>query len=174
MPNLMNENSSNSELVMGLIEVLEQEASLFETFLELLERQQRALVQNDLELLNSITEEQREKVILSGILNKKRLKLIDELTAQNSIAGDLTISKLIESVESGQATTLERLRETIQDLYEKIGNVKTQNAFLIQKSRENIIKTVELLGSIKTPKGNYQGKGNRGPQSNSLALDRRA
>ena len=71
MPKTIIEQSSNSELVHELIEVLKEEASLFETFLELLEEQQKALVKNDLNGINRITELQREKAVSSRRLSKR-------------------------------------------------------------------------------------------------------
>lgn len=174
MPKELIENSSNSELVLELIAYLNKEVSLFETFLELLERQQKALVENDVTALNEITERQREKLIDGGTLAGKREEVIGKLALEHKMTRDLTIGKLIKSVSSGQATVLEQIRNTIFDLHEKIGNVRSQNAMLINRSRENIMKTMELLGRFKVPNCNYQKEGKVGNLQTSLALDRRA
>ncbi|RKX29402.1 MAG: hypothetical protein DRP46_07195 [Candidatus Zixiibacteriota bacterium] len=174
MPKKNNENSSNSELVRELIETLEKEAALFETFLELLEQQQKALVENDIIMLNRMTECQREKLIETGNLARKRETIISRLTAEESMTGDLTISKLIESVSPGQANMLEILREMILDLNEKILKTRSQNEMLINRSRENIVKTMELLGRFKVPGNNYGGEGKMNTVQTNIALDRRA
>jgi hypothetical protein len=174
MPNEFIESSSNSELVMELIEVLKKEASLFETFLELLERQQRALVKSDISGLNDITERQREKVIEIGLLSKKRENLIKQLSLQEDIQGDLTVTLLVKTVASGQAALLEQLRDTILDLNTKITKVRSQNEMLVNRSRENIMKTMELLGRIKAPDNNYHNEGKLKAVQTNLALDRRA
>jgi len=174
MPKENNENSSNSELVRELIITLEKEASLFETFLELLEEQQRALVKNDIALLNNVTEQQREKLIETGNLARKRETIISRLTSDGNLADDLTISKLIASVSPGQANMLETIRETILDLNEKIIKTRSQNEMLINRSRENIVKTMELLGRFKVPKNNYSGEGGLKNAQVNIAVDRRA
>jgi molybdopterin converting factor small subunit len=159
MPNRMNENSSNSELVQELIEVLKKEASLFETFMELLERQQEALVKNDVTALNQITELQREKTIECRILAGQREAITGRLALEHGSAEDITVSKLVASVPPGQASMLETLRETILDLNDKISKIRSRNEMLINRSRESIMKTVELLGRFKLPPNGYHEKG---------------
>jgi hypothetical protein len=173
MPMKLNENSSNSELVLELIEVLKKEASLFETFLELLEEQQKALVENNVEALNRITERHREKIIECSILAKKREAITNRLSSEIDPLEDLTISRLIEASPIGEASMLERLRGTILDFHEKISKLQSQNKMLIERSRDNIAKTMELLGRFKQRSDNYHEKGGKNEVATSLALDRR-
>ncbi|MCX6827317.1 MAG: flagellar protein FlgN [candidate division Zixibacteria bacterium] len=173
MPKEIIESSSNSELVLELVELLRKEASLFETFLELLERQQKALVKNDISVLNEITERQREKIVETRILAERREILVKRLSARGDLRENLTITRLIESVSSNQAMILEELRQTIFDLNEKISKIRTQNEMLINHSRENIMKTMELLGRIKISDHNYHSEGKLKSVPTNLALDRR-
>jgi len=174
MPKEIIENSSNSELVRELMELLKREASLFESFLELLEEQQEALVKNDVSMLNLITERQREKIIEGGILARKREEVINRIALEQNITGDMTLTKILDTVLPGQSTTLELIRDTIIDLNGRISKVRSQNEMLINRSRENIMKTMELLGRFRTPGNNYHGKGQRDNSQTNLALDRRA
>jgi hypothetical protein len=173
MPKLIYEKSSNSELVLELIEVLKEEASLFETFLELLEKQQRALVKNDVAELNRITGLQHQKALDSRRLSKNREELVRKLSSDGVSKEDLTISRLIESVSSGQAVILGQLKKTILELNEKISRMRNQNEMLIDRSRENIVMTMELLGKIGAPNSNYQNHGKVDPMNKNIALDRR-
>jgi hypothetical protein len=174
MPKEIQGNSSKSELVMELIGVLKKEASLFETFLELVEQQQKALVKNDMETINRITEAHREKVIESGILSKKRESIIAEIIDDEDARNDLTISRLIKMVSEEQSGILGNLRNMMLELNDKITKVGNQNEMLINRSRENIMKTMELLGRIITPEDSYQNQGKKNRSQASLALDRRA
>jgi len=173
MPKSINEKSANSELVMELIEVLKEEASLFETFLGLLEKQQRALVENDIAELNKITGIQHQKAVESRRLSKSREELVRKLSSDGASKEDLTISRLIQSVSSGQAVILGQLKNTILDLNEKIEKMRNQNEMLINRSRENILMTMELLGRIGAPGSNYQSRGKVEPVNKNIALDRR-
>jgi hypothetical protein len=174
MPKLNNEESSKSELVRELIEVLKKEASLFETFLELLEEQQQALVRNDLDGINRTTERQREKTVESAILSRKREELISRITLEGCAGENITISKLIDAVSSGQAEILGRLKASILEIMEKINRTKSQNEMLIDRSRRNIARTVELLARINAPEGSYGRAGKQENGTANLALDRRA
>ena len=173
MPNQINNDSSNSELVQELIKVLKKEASLFETFLELLDRQQQVLVQGDIEELNNITEQLREKTIGSTILARTREEIIRRLSSETNLTEDLTVSRLIDSVPTGQASVLDQIRETILDLNEKIARTQSQNKMLINRSRDNIMKTMELLTQFGKPTNNYQSEGKTDSSESNLALDRR-
>lgn len=174
MPTEVLENSSNSELVLELIEVLEREASLFETFLELLERQQEALVKNDVDTINEITLIQREKTMESTALSRRREELVKELSSDGSVAENLTISRLIATVSSGPAAELARLRDSILGLNAKIDRVRSQNCMLIDNSRKNIMKTMEMLGRIRRPDNGYHKEGQAARTDVNVALDRRA
>jgi hypothetical protein len=174
MPNQNNEDSSNSELVQELIKVLKKEASLFETFLELLDRQQQVLVNGDMEELDRLTELLREKAISSAILARKREEIIRKLSSETNLTEDLTVSRLIESIPPGQATVLDQIRETILDLNDKIGRRQTQNKMLINRSRDNIMKTMRLLAQLGKPDDNYHRGGKADSSPSRLTLDRRA
>jgi hypothetical protein len=175
MSTITTEKSSNSELVMELIGILQKEASLFETFLELLEEQQQAIVQNDLKRLKTNTEIQQQKTFEESSLAARREEIIRELSRLNGNDEDLTISRLIDSVTSGQAARLEQLKQIILELHGKIGRMRSQNQFLINRSRDNITKTLELIQRIKAPEKRYQKEGRiKKDNGVSLALDRRA
>ena len=174
MPKNINDSGSHSEPVLELVAILQKEASLFETFLDLMEKQQKALVKNDVDELNRVTDIQREKAVESRLLSKRREALTKELASEVGSDGDLTISRLIECVSSDQALILGQLQETILDLNSRIVRVRSQNEMLINRSRENIMKTMELLGSIHAPDNNYQKEGKKTDNVRSIALDRRA
>ncbi len=174
MPTLIKENSSNSALVMDLVGVLKEEASLFETFLELLEDQQRALVSHDLATINDITMMQNKMIMEGAKLTAKREAVTEQITMVNGWEENMIISSLIESVSQEKAVQLEALRDDLLDLHTKIGKIRSQNEMLVNRSRENIDKTLELIGNIKAPDGRYHKEGKLNKATASLALDRRA
>ncbi len=173
MPNIISERDLRSELVHELIEVLSEEASLFETFLDLLEQQQKALVKNDLKEINRITGLQREKAVTSRRLIQRREEVIGKLVSDGASSEDFTILKLIDSVSSGHAVVLGQLRDSILELNEKITKVRDQNSMLINRSRDNIVKTMELLSRIGTPDASYQNQGKVENLRTNIVLDRR-
>lgn len=164
-------------MVHKLIEIIGREAELFEKFLLLLEEQQQALVTNDLEQIKATTENQREMIISSQILNNEREKLIEEIKIANAYEGDLSVTKLLEMVDENQAQQLVKLQKLIYSLHDQITEVRNQNANLLNRSREYIEKMMDMLAKINTPAGSYSQPGNSGNEtskSNALAFDRRA
>lgn len=160
-------------MVNKLIAVIGREAELFESFLDLLEQQQRMLVKNDLKGLTEVTSQQQEKLIVSQNLNQHRLELVEAIKRDRNLEGDLNVSRLIEIVDREQADRLEMLQKIIMNLTDKINETRNQNAILLNRSREYIVKTVEMLSRINTPDTGYTAKGVNADSRNNLALDRR-
>ncbi len=168
--------------VSELIQVLNQEAGLFASFLDLLDRQKEMLVTNNIDGLNQVTAEQREKLAFSRILDVRRRNLIQEVARQNDIEGDVTVSRLLESVSAEQGAQLSMMRDTILDLNEKIEEGRQRNSFLIEKSRVLVSETLKMInrmGNSSQKGAEYSAKGathtrtGAGARRLSLTLDRR-
>jgi len=167
-------SKSLSEMVEMLVETLSTEAVVFEDFLKLLTQQQEMLVNNDIDGLNSVTGLQHQKVAQSQLLYQRRDKLVAEINSANAIEGDLNVSKLLEHVDEHQGGRLIQLREIIQSLTQKIGEVRNQNAMLLNRSKEYILRTMELLSKINNPDSGYAANGETVENGSSVAVDRRA
>lgn len=154
-----------------LIDILGREAALFESFLQLLERQQRALVDNDAEELGRITELQREKLSESTLLHRERESVIGAIKENNAIEGDLTVSRLVEIVDKSQAEVLTRLRDAILNVNERILNTRNQNAMLLNKSREYINRMMKMLSAVGDPTPEYTAGGAERNSGRNVAVD---
>jgi len=162
-----------SEKVSELMKIIGREAAVFEDFLKLLGRQQEMLVKKDIDGLNNNTARQREKIVESQLLNKKREELIAEIKTTNAIEEDLNVSRLVELVDEDQGNRLLRLREVINGLNSQIVEVRNQNAMLLNRSREYISRTLGLLSKINNPNTNYTQNGAPANNSAAVALDRK-
>ena len=161
-------------MINKLIDIIGREAAVFEAFLELLEQQQEKLVKNDVEGLNLVTDLQREKLVESQLLNKKRQELVEQIKLANDIDGDLNVSRLLELVDEDQADRLQRLQKVILSLNDKITETRNQNAMLLNRSREYILRTMEMLSKINSPDSTYSKSGDAPKQQLNVAVDRRA
>ena len=160
-------------MIDTLIEIIGKEASLFESFLELLEKQQRMLVENDLDGLNQVTAEQHERLTESQLLNKRRLDVVEQIKRDKAIDGDLNISRLLTLIDQQQADRLVQLQNIILDLNDKIIDTRNQNAILLNRSREYISKTMDMLSRIHAPQSpTYSQNGNSKEQHRSVVIDR--
>ncbi|UCE24842.1 MAG: flagellar protein FlgN [Candidatus Zixiibacteriota bacterium] len=161
-------------MINKLIEIIGKEAAIFESFLELLEQQQKMLVQNDVDGLNRVTDRQREKLVESQLLNKQRLEIIEQVKIANDIEGDLNVTRLLEIVDQDQADRLQKLQKIILSLNDKITETRNQNALLLNRSREYILKTMEMLSKINSPDSTYSRSGSTDERQLNVAVDRRA
>ncbi|MEW6413024.1 MAG: flagellar protein FlgN [Candidatus Zixiibacteriota bacterium] len=161
-------------MINKLIEIIGREAAIFEAFLELLEKQQEMLVKNDAEGLSHITDLQREKLVESQLLNKRRLELVREIKIANNIDGDLNVTRLLDIVDQDQADRLQKLQRIILDLNDKITTTRNQNAMLLNRSRQYIMKTMEMLSRVNSPESTYTQEGSSKEHSKNIVVDRRA
>lgn len=161
-------------MIDTLINIISREAALLESFLDLLEQQREALVNNDADALNRITALQQQQLIESQDLNRRREAVVREIKADRAIDGDLTVSRLVDLVDGDQADSLKTLRDAIHDVARKITETRNSNAMLINQSREFIARMMQTLSRINNPQPAYSGPTRRESTSNVVMVDRRA
>jgi hypothetical protein len=161
-------------MINRLIDIIGREAALFESFLELLERQKQMLVTNDLEGLKEVTELQRRKLVESRLLNREREHLVTQIKESHALDGDVTVSRLLDLADEDQAGRLRTLRDSILGLNEKITETRNSNAMLLNQSREYISSTIKMLTQIRSPQPPYVKSGVNADRASNSMLDRRA
>ena len=160
-------------MIDQLIQVIGEEAQLFEEFLQLLDHQKEALVANDTDRLNQVTQLQQQKLLESRALDRRRDKLIAAIKAENAIDGDVTVTRLLHFADESQANRLSQLRDALHDLNVRINDARNTNVLLLNRSREYIARTMSMLARLHAPSGTYGRHGAPGPESAALAVDRR-
>jgi flagellar biosynthesis/type III secretory pathway chaperone len=162
-------------MIDSLINIISKEAALFESFLDLLERQKQALVTNDHATLVSLTARQHESLAEAHRLNSEREQIIASIKRDRSVDGDLTVSRLIAMVDQDQANHLRRLRDSIMSLNDQILETRNSNAMLLNQSREFVNQTMAMLAKLHNPEPVYaRTAGQPANPSRPVALDRRA
>lgn len=161
-------------MVNQLIEILGKEAELFEAFLELLEKQKATLVANDLDALRNVTERQEKLMSQSSELAEQREQVIARIRLENDIDEDLTVSRLLETVDEEEADKLAQLRDTILGLNDSIAEVRNSNAMLLNQSRQFISRTMSSLARIVNPEPTYNMRPDRSQARANVIIDRRA
>jgi flagellar biosynthesis/type III secretory pathway chaperone len=159
-------------MINQLIQVIGDEALLFEEFLKLLDLQKQALVSNDTDRLNEVTELQQQKLLESRELNRRREQLIAAIKEANAIEGDVTVTRLLAYADEDQSQRLSRLRDAIVGLNDRINEARNTNAMLLNRSRESISRTMNMLSRLHAPSRTY---GRTGVPSDgaAVAVDRR-
>lgn len=161
------------KLLDRLITVIGDEAVLFEKFLAMLERQQYALIHNDVDDVQTVTSELQTVVLQSQKLETARAEIVDEVRRHKGAQENLTVSRICDMADESRSTQLKTLRETVLDLYSRIEETRMRNGLLIQQSMEQIRNTMEMIGRIPSQKQNYQGKGAVSREYAPVGVDRR-
>lgn len=161
-------------MINKLIQVIAQEAQVFEEFLQLLDRQKEALVSNDTELLTHVTEQQQKRLLESRELNRSREEIIAEIKTANAIEGDVTVTRLLEYADEDQSHRLVHLKEAIRELDDRISDARNTNVMLLNRSREFISRTMTTLSQINGPDKAYSNTGAVPQDAAAIVVDRRA
>lgn len=160
-------------MINQLIDILGREAGMFETFLALLERQQHALIENDLDELQTVTEQMHEKSVESQLLSRSREQLIAQIKNANAIDGDFSVSNLLDMVSESDADRLRELRQLIIELNDKVTYTRNQNAMLLNRSRAYIHRIMETLAKVDRSDDTYGASGTNPERQRHVAIDGR-
>jgi flagellar biosynthesis/type III secretory pathway chaperone len=166
-------DTAMEKLLDRLITVIGDEASLFEKFLELLERQQQALITNDSDELKTLTARLQQVVAQSQRLEKERLDTIEQIRQNRNSETDLNVRQICDMADSARSNQLHAFRETILGLYGRIEETRMRNGLLIEQSLEQIQNTIEMIGRIPAKKDTYRKHGGLSGDFNRLGVDRR-
>ena len=161
-------------MIAKLIDIISREAALFESFLELLERQKQMLVTNNVDGLTEVTALQQEKLSESRALSRRREQILDRIRQDHAFDGDVTITRLAALADEDKAARLVQLRSVILSLNEKINDARNTNAMLLNQSREFVARTMSLLASMNSPEPNYTESGRTDRTTSAVMMDRRA
>lgn len=163
--------------IIRLIKLIGEEVLIFETFLQYLNRQQEALVNNNLEALQSVTRDQELLAQRTTQVEQERRNLVAEISFDlQRDQHDLTLTELTKLVSEPESNQIHALQNTLLGLHEQISTLKTRNDFLIRKSMEYINTTMSQMGlSDQVEKKTYRPESTRTKAAAKNALvDRRA
>jgi hypothetical protein len=161
--------------ILQLIKLIGEEVVIFETFVELLNRQQEALVANDMELLAKVTQEQERLALTTSQTEKRRTELVQTLSQElNRDSNDINLTELTKLVAEPELNQLRTLQATLTGLHGQISTIKSRNDFLIRKSMEYINNTLTFLSVAGEKEATYAADKNKRVSNGHLAVvDRR-
>jgi predicted transcriptional regulator len=162
--------------VLQLVKVIGEEAVIFETFLELLNRQQEALVCNDMDSLQAVTLEQEKLAVRTAQVEQQRIELVRSLSQEfNRDQADINLTELTKLVSEPESNQIRTLQATLLGLHQQISTIKSRNDFLIKKSMEYIDNTLSYLAATGEKKVTYDAENGKPSGRTRLSVvDRRA
>lgn len=141
-----------ASLMENLIDILNRECGEYEGLLEISQRKTSVIVSGNLENLQKITDEEQNKVIRLGSLERRRTEVTADIaTVLNKDVTQLTLTNLIDMLEgrpaeqSALAESHDRLRRTVRELK----RVNEQNGALLRDSLEMVEFEINMLQAAK-------------------------
>ncbi len=136
----------------ALAAMLRAEKGIFVRYLEKLNAQQAALIDNNLDAVRSSVEEISGLAREAANLENDRRAIIARLSAKLGIApDDITVSKLLEKFKGPGLDELERLRCVILKIHRKVKAQKERNEMLIEQSMSVIRQTLDNISEPGDP-----------------------
>ena len=150
-----------ASLMEELISTLSQEKELYLALLPIAEEKTKAIVANNLDELQEITNREQTAVGKISALERKR----DEVIANMGIVlgrkpQELTLAELIRITEKQpkDQATLAELKDALGTAVRKLANVNERNNVLIKHSLDMIQFNMNLLQSTRMVQGNNYTK----------------
>ena len=145
-----------ASLIEELIMVLGDEEKIYSEIIPIAEKKTQIIVNNDLQSLNSITEEEQALVGKISKLERKRQEVIRNIgivmNKKESELNFITIIELLNGQEKEQEE-LRRLHDRLKRTVEALSLINERNQMLIKQSIEMIDFDINLIQSLKSSPG---------------------
>jgi len=166
-------------LASELVTCLKRQAESLHQFLDLLARQQKALVARSTEDVDRTTRELEQVVTQSQRLESTRKSLTARLLAglkQNSadaITDGATLAELTRLVAASEASELAAVQSRLRSLHREIERRRRLNASLIEASLRCTGETLQWVARASRAEATYTLPGKRENAPVQLAINRR-
>ena len=145
-----------ASLIEELIMVLGDEEKFYGEIIPIAEKKTQIIVNNDLQSLNSITEEEQELLGKISKLEKKRQEVIRNIgivmNKKESELNFVTIIELLNGQEKEQEE-LRKLHDKLKGTIDILSTLNERNQMLIKQSLEMIDFDINLMQSLRTSPG---------------------
>ena len=145
-----------ASLIEELIKVLGDEEKIYAEIIPLAEKKTRIIVNNDLQSLNSITEEEQALIGRISKLERKRQEVIRNIgivmNKKESELNFITIIDLLKGQEKEQEE-LRKLHDRLKRTIDALKLINERNQMLIKQSIEMIDFDINLMQSLRTSPG---------------------
>ncbi len=133
--------------ISGLVALLHEEADIFETLLEILKKENEALIHIHVETLHRLAKEKETLALKGRMCEETRRHLIDRLREELSIEREtpLSFSDLVQRVPEHLQPALLQARNRLLHVAEKIVLMNSQNNALIRESLRLIESSLNLI-----------------------------
>lgn len=147
----------SEQLLVDLAALINDEIRAFHRLLAALQEEQRAIVEDDIEVIEQCVAVQQEVAVVAHHLEAKRVRIVGQLAEHLDMEPqNVSLSRLVEALEGPRAEELAQMREKLLELNGKIRSVSENNAFLIRQSLRYTERCLDILtAQSPTQRGVY-------------------
>jgi flagellar biosynthesis/type III secretory pathway chaperone len=135
-----------------LVDVIEREAAIVDSLLNVMKRKQEAIIALTLENIKSSVSEEIKLVSMTKSLERERLDLIKQIMPSDSNPDNITLTQLISNSNAAEGSRLLNLKDKLHKTLDDLKNINETNMLLIERSKKFIKENI----SIMTQNGNRQ------------------
>ena len=146
-----------ASLMEELISTLRKEQEAYQELLPVVENKTHAIVSNDLNKIQQITEFEQETIGKIMLLEKKRAEVMKNMAiVLNKKVTDLTLPNLIKLLERQpvQQQELKEIHTELTEVLKRVNSVNGHNKNLIEQSLEMISYNMNIIQSTRIVPGN--------------------
>lgn len=146
-----------ASLMQELIATLRQEQEAYQELLPIVETKTQAIIDNDLQKVQNITELEQSAIGKISGLERKRAEIMQNISVVlNKKNSELTLPKLIRMLDRQpqEQEALEIIHKELTGLLKRLSEVNGHNRNLIEQSLEMISYNMNLLQSTRIVPGN--------------------
>ena len=150
-----------ASLMQELIATLRKEQEAYQELLPVVEQKTQAIIANDLQKVQAITEFEQSAIGKISGLEQKRTEIMQNISVVlNKKLPELTLPNLIKLLDRQpeEQETLKEIHKELTDVLKRLSEVNGHNRNLIEQSLEMISYNMNLLQSTRIVPGNNYTK----------------
>jgi len=150
-----------ASLMEELIATLRKEQEAYQELLPVVEQKTQAIIANDLQKVQTITETEQSAIGKIGGLENKRTEIMQNISVVlNKKLSELTLPDLIKLLDRqpDEQEALKEIHKELTDVLKRLSEVNGHNRNLIEQSLEMISYNMNLLQSTRIVPGNNYTK----------------
>lgn len=132
-------------LIKKLKTILKDELNIYNIIKELSDKKKDIIISRKVSELDKITQIEQELILKLGQLEKLREKTINEILKELKINSDITISSILENINSKEKKELESIKNNLLSTLNEIKKKNELNNMLIRDSLEYINFNLNLI-----------------------------
>lgn len=150
----------DSHVITRLIDILDQEARLYDSILRLSKNKTNIIVEGKVAELEGMVKIEQSLILQMGKLESEREGIIESIAMNLSLEpSEITISELTNCLQKDQADKLKLCQQKMTEILNQLKNTNEINSKLIKNSLDYIDFSINIISAVDTGSNNYSNSG---------------